>query len=114
MDTTASFIKEYNSYRNELRKPYLPDARLTDSLVRLTYERLKEEVNAYHILSLSSLMIHRGYAESLQPRLLRSGTEILAGEDFATAADSVFGRSFGENKSGKSRILHRYANGLSI
>ena len=39
MDTTASFVKEYNSYRDELRKPYLPDARLTDSLVRLTYEQ---------------------------------------------------------------------------
>ena len=50
MDTTAAFVKEYNSYRDELRKPYLPDAKLTDSLMRLTYERLQEEVNASHIL----------------------------------------------------------------
>ena len=36
LDTSASFIKEYNSYKDELRKPYLPDSKLTDSLVRLT------------------------------------------------------------------------------
>lgn len=50
LDTTAAFIKEYNSYKDELRKPYLPDSKLTDSLVRLTYNRMKEEVRASHIL----------------------------------------------------------------
>ncbi|MEO8471045.1 MAG: peptidylprolyl isomerase [Chryseolinea sp.] len=50
MDTTVAFIKEYNSYRAELRKPYLPDNSLVDSLVHLTYERMKEEVRASHIL----------------------------------------------------------------
>jgi peptidyl-prolyl cis-trans isomerase SurA len=50
MDTTASFRKEYNSYREELRKPYLPDNKLIDSLTELTYSRLKEEVKASHIL----------------------------------------------------------------
>jgi len=49
-DTTAAFNKEYNSYKEELRKPYLPDNTLSDSLARLTYERMKEEVNASHIL----------------------------------------------------------------
>lgn len=50
IDTTEAFKKEFNSYKDELRKPYLPDSRLLDSLVRLTYERMKEEVNASHIL----------------------------------------------------------------
>src|SRR5689334_22112864 len=50
MDTTAAFLKEYNSYKDELRKPYLPDAKLIDSLVRLTYDRMKEEIRASHIL----------------------------------------------------------------
>jgi peptidyl-prolyl cis-trans isomerase SurA len=49
-DTTAAFIKEYNSYKEELRKPYLPDNALSDSLARQTYERMKEEVSASHIL----------------------------------------------------------------
>jgi len=50
MDTTTAFLKEYNSYRAELRKPYLPDNSLIDSLVLLTYNRMKEEVRASHIL----------------------------------------------------------------
>jgi peptidyl-prolyl cis-trans isomerase SurA len=50
LDTTQAFIKEYSQYKDELRKPYLPDTKLTDSLVRLTYNRMKEEVRASHIL----------------------------------------------------------------
>ncbi len=50
MDTTAAFKKEYNSYRAELRKPYLPDNSLTDSLIRLTYNRMREELRASHLL----------------------------------------------------------------
>ena len=50
LDTTAGFKKEFNTYRDELLKPHLPDARIIDSLVRLTYDRLKEEVKASHIL----------------------------------------------------------------
>ncbi|MEX2234098.1 MAG: peptidylprolyl isomerase [Cyclobacteriaceae bacterium] len=50
MDTTSAFKKEYQTYRDELLKPYLPDSKVVDSLVSLTYGRLKEEVNASHIL----------------------------------------------------------------
>jgi peptidyl-prolyl cis-trans isomerase SurA len=50
LDTTKAFLKEYNGYREELRKPYLPDAKIIDSLVKLTYERMKEEISAAHIL----------------------------------------------------------------
>ena len=86
MDTTASFIKEYNSYRNELRKPYLPDARLTDSLVRLTYERMKEEVKASHILV--TVKPDDSPEDTLKAynRIIEIRKRILAGEDFATAA----------------------------
>jgi peptidyl-prolyl cis-trans isomerase SurA len=50
MDTTATFRKEYQTYRDELLKPYLPDATMIDSLVALTYQRLGEEIKASHIL----------------------------------------------------------------
>lgn len=50
MDTTTTFLREYETYRNELLKPYMPDTKVIDSLVQLTYERLKEEVNVSHIL----------------------------------------------------------------
>ena len=50
LDTTKVFLKEFNGYKEELRKPYLPDAKIIDSLVKLTYARMQEEVNASHIL----------------------------------------------------------------
>lgn len=87
MDTTASFIKEYNSYRGELRKPYLPDARLTDSLVLQTYERLKEEVNASHILiSLKPDALPQDTLKAFQ-RIMEIKRKVMSGEDFAKAAE---------------------------
>jgi peptidyl-prolyl cis-trans isomerase SurA len=50
MDTTSRFKKEFAGYKEALRKPYLPDNKLIDSLALLTYDRLKEEVKASHIL----------------------------------------------------------------
>jgi peptidyl-prolyl cis-trans isomerase SurA len=50
LDTTSAFKKEFNQYKEELRRPYLPGNGLTDSLVRLTYERMKEELHVAHIL----------------------------------------------------------------
>lgn len=50
LDTTKAFIKEFNNYKEELRRPYLPEGKMLDSLVLLTYNRLKEEVKASHIL----------------------------------------------------------------
>lgn len=49
-DTTRQFVKEFNTYRSELQKTYLHEEKLIDSLVQLTYERLKEEISASHIL----------------------------------------------------------------
>lgn len=50
LDTTAVFKKEYNTYRAEVRKPYLPEHTLVDSLTRITYARMQEELRAAHIL----------------------------------------------------------------
>ncbi len=86
MDTTHSFRKEYNTYRNELLRPYTPDAKVLDSMVWLTYERLKEEINASHILV-------RVDAEASPKDTLAAFSKIaalrqraLAGEDFGMLA----------------------------
>lgn len=50
IDKTAEFTKEYNSYKDELRKPYLPEGKILDSLTKLTYARLQYDVSAAHIL----------------------------------------------------------------
>jgi peptidyl-prolyl cis-trans isomerase SurA len=87
MDTTAAFAKEFQQYKEELRKPYLPDATLTDSLVKLTYSRMKEEVKAAHILI--NVKPDASPEDTLKAytRIQEIRNKIVAGEDFETAAE---------------------------
>ena len=50
IDTSASFITEYDTYKDQLKKPYLSDKAFNDRFVREAYERYKKEINAAHIL----------------------------------------------------------------
>jgi peptidyl-prolyl cis-trans isomerase SurA len=50
IDTSASFLKEYNTYRNQLAEPYLNARETTNELVKESYDRLSEERRASHIL----------------------------------------------------------------
>ena len=49
-DKEADFIKEFNGYKSQLIKPYLMESKITESLVQETYDRMKEERLASHIL----------------------------------------------------------------
>jgi len=86
MDTTSAFRKEYQTYRDELLKPYLPDSKVIDSLVALTYERLKEEVNASHILV--KLDPDASPADTLEAytKISEIRMRAIAGQDFASLA----------------------------
>ncbi len=50
LDTSSSFKKELEGYRKQLAQPYLTEKGVTEQLCREAYERMKEEVNASHIL----------------------------------------------------------------
>jgi len=50
LDTAASFVKELSGYRDQLAEPYLKDQDLDEQLIQEAYDRLKEEVDASHIL----------------------------------------------------------------
>lgn len=50
MDTARAFVTELESYKAELRKPYVASADQVDRLVKEAYERMKEEVRASHLL----------------------------------------------------------------
>lgn len=41
LDTLASFVTDINNYTDELAAPYLLDKEVTDSMMHLTYERMK-------------------------------------------------------------------------
>ncbi|WP_018476916.1 peptidylprolyl isomerase [Pontibacter roseus] len=50
LDTTTAFRRELEGYKEQLAQPYLTEKSVTDKLVQEAYERLKQEVNASHIL----------------------------------------------------------------
>jgi peptidyl-prolyl cis-trans isomerase SurA len=86
LDTTAAFKKEYNTYRDELLKPYLPGAKVVDSLVALTYERLKEEIRVSHILiNVKPEASPEDTLEAYQ-KISDLRNRILAGENFGDIA----------------------------
>jgi peptidyl-prolyl cis-trans isomerase SurA len=86
IDKTTEFTKEYNSYKDELRKPFLPESKILDSLVTLTYNRLQKEVSAAHILI--EVKQDASPADTLQAynTTVSLKKQILAGEDFTTKA----------------------------
>ncbi|MFT7031845.1 MAG: peptidyl-prolyl cis-trans isomerase SurA [Cyclobacteriaceae bacterium] len=49
-DKEDEFKKEFNGYKSQLIKPYLMESKITESLVQETYDRMKEERLASHIL----------------------------------------------------------------
>ncbi|HEU5148398.1 MAG TPA: peptidylprolyl isomerase [Chryseosolibacter sp.] len=86
MDTTAKFRREYQTYRDELLKPYMPDSKVIDSLVKLTYDRLTEEVNASHILIQVSPDATPADTLRAYKRIIEARERAVAGEDFGALA----------------------------
>lgn len=50
MDTSAAFVKELESYKNQSAQQYLVDAEVSDQLLEEAFERSKYQVSASHIL----------------------------------------------------------------
>jgi len=89
IDTTAAFVKEFNSYKDELRKPYLPEGKIVDSLVKVTYARLQEEIRASHILinakpDASPADTLKAYNKAMEIKM-----RALKGEDFGSLAEAT-------------------------
>ena len=86
IDKTPEFIKEYNTYKDELKKPYQPESKIIDSLVKLTYDRLQIEVSAAHILI--DVKSDASPEDTLQAynTAVSIKAQVLAGEDFAAKA----------------------------
>lgn len=50
IDTTAAFREELAGYRKVSAQSFMTDKQVTEALVKEAYDRLKEEINASHIL----------------------------------------------------------------
>ena len=85
-DTTPAFIKEFKSYRSELKKPYLVGKDQLEQLTREAYERMAIEVRVLHILV--SVKADAAPVDTLaafnKANSLRD--QILQGKDFAQMA----------------------------
>ncbi|GAB4127412.1 MAG: hypothetical protein OHK0045_19830 [Raineya sp.] len=97
VDTTREFKTEYYGYEIQLARPYIVSKDVNDKLVRQTYERLQEEVNASHILIKVSPEAEPQDTLAAYNKIKQIRERALKGEDFASLA-----RQFSEDPSASS------------
>lgn len=102
MDTSASFIRELNNYRQQLAKPYFSNDEITDELVNEAYERMQYDVNAAHILIKCDVNAVPADTLAAYKKAMSIRERALKGEDFnALAAELSEDPSARDNKAYK-------------
>lgn len=86
LDTTAAFRQELESYREQLSQPYLTEKSVTEKLIRQAYDRMKEEINASHILILADADADPSDTLAAWRTISDIRKKAIAGEDFAALA----------------------------
>lgn len=89
LQNTNEFSQEFESYREELIKPYLTERDVNDRLVRQAYERLKTEINASHILIQLNENASPGDTLRAYEKISSIRDRVNAGEDFNTLAGEL-------------------------
>ena len=89
MDTTAAFRKEFKTYKEELKKPYLAQKDELDRLTQEAYQRLKEEVRASHILITIKADATPSDTLAAYVKLNLIRERIMGGDDFEKVAREV-------------------------
>jgi peptidyl-prolyl cis-trans isomerase SurA len=88
-DTVSAFLKELGGYQDQLSKPYLENNEIYDYYTKLAYDRLKNEVNASHIL----FKLNKNSSPSDTLRVynlaLSARKRLLAGEPFDQVAKAM-------------------------
>lgn len=86
MDTTKSFLDEYNGYKNQLIKPYRIETKTQEKLVEEAYERLNYEIDASHILvAVAKDALPEDTVKAFQ-KILEARKKAIAGQPFAELA----------------------------
>lgn len=86
LDTLPSYIKEIETYRNQLSAPYLQDKSFTEKLIKEAYFRTKNEIKAKHILIRTKKNATPADTLAAYNKILKIRNRILAGEDFENVA----------------------------
>jgi peptidyl-prolyl cis-trans isomerase SurA len=86
LDTAKAFKDELAGYRKQLAQPYLTDKDVNEKLLKQTYDRLKEDVHAAHILvKVSETALPKDTLEAYA-KIMKIRARILKGEDFNKVA----------------------------
>jgi peptidyl-prolyl cis-trans isomerase SurA len=86
LDTAKAFKDELAGYRKQLAQPYLTDKDVNEKLLQETYNRLKMDVHAAHILvKVSETALPKDTLEAYN-KIMKIRARILKGEDFKKVA----------------------------
>jgi len=97
IDTTGAFLSEFKTYKDQLIKPYLSEAKEQERLVREVYERMKYEIDASHVLiSVTQDASPEDTIKAYQ-KILEVYERAKSGEDFGNLA-----AQYSEDPSAKS------------
>jgi peptidyl-prolyl cis-trans isomerase SurA len=89
IDTTQAFIKEFTTYRDELKKPYVASSDDLSRLVKEAYDRLHEEVRASHILITATPDALPADTLAAWQKIMAIRERVTAGEDFGKLASEL-------------------------
>ena len=86
LDTAKAFKEELAGYRKQLSQPYLTDKDVNEKLLTETYNRLKEDIHASHILvKVNETALPKDTLEAYT-KIMKIRARILKGEDFNKVA----------------------------
>ena len=89
LDTLSSYKREIETYKNQLIAPYLQDKEYSKKLVREAYDRIKNELNASHILvRLPKKYTSKDTLEAYN-KVFNARKRILSGESFEKVAKEI-------------------------
>ncbi|WMJ72695.1 peptidylprolyl isomerase [Cytophagaceae bacterium ABcell3] len=97
LDTLPSFKSELSGYKKQLAQPYFTEKGLTEKFAKQAYDRLKEEVNASHILIMVKEDADPKDTLDAWNKIVEVRKKALGGDDFAELA-----KAHSEDPSAKS------------
>lgn len=104
LDTLPSYIKEMESYKNQLSAPYMQDSTYINKLVKDAYYRTKNEIKAKHILIRTpKIPTPKDTLEAYQ-KIMKIRDRIIKGEDFEKVAEETSEDSSARDDAKGNRI----------
>jgi len=86
LDTTRAFVKEFNTYKEELKKPYRAGTDDLDRLTKEAYDRLTQEVKVAHLLIMAKPDAAPSDTLTAYRKISDLRQRALAGQPFETLA----------------------------